>query len=349
MMNEKRLFGLCHPLIDIQAAVDNAFLDKYGLEPDNTILADKRHLSLYQELIEKMPVKFIPGGCTLNTLRVCQWMMGENGSTFFSGAVGNDALADILIQKVRDSGIDAIWQTSEDHQTGTCASLINGSQGYRSLVTKLGAAKHYQRSHLDREDMWEQVKKSTIFYFSGYFLTTQEGVDSMMAVAKYSAQTDKQFFAFNLSANYICEAFTAEVDQILPFADFIIGNEHEAKAYAKCAGFKCDSIEEIAMRLAQLPKVNKAKKRHVIITQGAKPTIVVDDNGNIALFEVKRVKKITDTNGAGDAFVGGFFAGYLQGASIADSVKSGQWAARIVIQNEGCTFPKICEYDYDSS
>ena len=108
------------------------------------------------------------------------------------------------------------------------------------------------------------------------------------------------------------------------------------------------------MRLAQLPKVNKAKKRHVIITQvtlhnyyklanhvqGAKPTIVVDDNGNIALFEVKRVKKITDTNGAGDAFVGGFFAGYLQGASIADSVKSGQWAARIVIQNEGCTFPK---------
>jgi len=100
-MNEKRLFGLCHPLIDIQAAVDNAFLDKYGLEPDNTILADKRHLSLYQELVEKMPVKFIPGGCTLNTLRVCQWMMGENGSTFFSGAVGNDALADILIQSAR--------------------------------------------------------------------------------------------------------------------------------------------------------------------------------------------------------------------------------------------------------
>ena len=40
--------------------------------------------------------------------------------------------------------------------------------------------------------MWEQVKQSMIFYFSGYFLTTQEGVDSMMAVAKYSAQTEKQ-------------------------------------------------------------------------------------------------------------------------------------------------------------
>ena len=62
--------------------------------------------------------------------------------------------------------------------------------------------------------------------------------------------------------------------------------------------------------------------------------------GNIALFEVERVKKLVDTNGAGDAFVGGFFAGYLQGAGIADSVAAGQWAARIVIQNEGCTFPK---------
>lgn len=83
-----------------------------------------------------MAVKFIPGGCTLNTLRVCQWMMGENGSTFFSGAVGNDALANILIQKVRDSGIDAIWQTSDEHQTGTCASLINGSQERLKIIQK---------------------------------------------------------------------------------------------------------------------------------------------------------------------------------------------------------------------
>ena len=52
--------------------------------------------------------------------------------------------------------------------------------------------------------MWEQVKQSMIFYFSGYFLTTQEGVDSMMAVAKYSAQTEKQVQYISYSLKTIC-------------------------------------------------------------------------------------------------------------------------------------------------
>lgn len=304
-------------------------------------------MPLYQELVKKMRVKYIPGGCTLNTLRVCQWMLGENGSTFFSGAVGNDAVAKILVQKVRDSGIDAIWQTSDEHQTGTCASLINGSQGYRSLVTRLGAAKHYERTHLDREDMWEQVKQASIFYFSGYFLTTQDGVDSMLAIAEHASREPKQIFAFNLSATYICEHFEAELDQVLPYADFIFGNEHEAEAYAKVKGIKYENCEDIAIHLAQLP--SKKKKRHVIITQGAKPIIVADEHGNISLFEVERLslKRLVDTNGAGDAFVGGFFAGYMQENSIPDCIRSGQWAARIIIQNEGCTFPQSCEYEYD--
>ena len=30
------------------------------------------------------------GGCALNTVRVFQWLSGNPGSSFFSGAIGND-------------------------------------------------------------------------------------------------------------------------------------------------------------------------------------------------------------------------------------------------------------------
>lgn len=56
--------------------------------------------------------------------------------------------------------------------------------------------------------------------------------------------------------------------------------------------------------------------------------------------------KIVDTNGAGDAFVGGFLAQLVQEKSLETCVRCGIWAARQIIQRSGCTFdgtPDFCE------
>jgi adenosine kinase len=49
--------------------------------------------------------------------------------------------------------------------------------------------------------------------------------------------------------------------------------------------------------------------------------------------------QIVDTNGAGDAFVGGFLAQLSKKKSIEECVKCGNWAATEIIQRSGCTFP----------
>lgn len=55
-------------------------------------------------------------------------------------------------------------------------------------------------------------------------------------------------------------------------------------------------------------------------------------------------EKIVDTNGAGDAFAGGFMYGILQGKSLGKSAALGIFAAADVIQHEGFAFDvtEIC-------
>jgi adenosine kinase len=82
-----------------------------------------------------------------------------------------------------------------------------------------------------------------------------------------------------------------------------------------------------------------------VFTQGSQPTIIAHE-GTISTFPVDPLPadKLVDTNGAGDAFVGGFLAQLSLGKPLSECVRAGHFAARVIIQNSGCTFPKMCSY-----
>ena len=42
---------------------------------DNQILAEEKHLPMYNEMVKRYPVDYIAGGAGQNTIRVCQWML----------------------------------------------------------------------------------------------------------------------------------------------------------------------------------------------------------------------------------------------------------------------------------
>ena len=46
-VGEKHILGMGNPLLDISAQVDKEFLEKYGLELDNAILAEDKHQPMY--------------------------------------------------------------------------------------------------------------------------------------------------------------------------------------------------------------------------------------------------------------------------------------------------------------
>lgn len=76
-----------------------------------------------------------------------------------------------------------------------------------------------------------------------------------------------------------------------------------------------------------------------VITTGDNPVILAHD-GVVKEFPVVKLTKeqLIDTNGAGDAFAGGFLAQYIQGRPIDVCIKCGIYTATEIIQKSGCTY-----------
>lgn len=82
------------------------------------------------------------------------------------------------------------------------------------------------------------------------------------------------------------------------------------------------------------------------MTRGEESVCILKD-GQLKTFDVLPIPKqqIVDTNGAGDAFVAGFLAQYVQKKDLSECVKCGLWAAREIIQQQGCNFDQNKLYE----
>lgn len=144
----------------------------------------------------------------------------------------------------------------------------------------------------------------------------------------------------NLSAPFVCQFFLKPLLEVLPYVDYLFGNESEAAALAEVLNLKCTDLPSIARHLASLGKISSIVPRTVIITHGSEATHAVTTAGHEA-FSVPAVprQEIVDTNGAGDAFVGGFLSQLVQGKSLAQCIDAGHYIAQVIIRRSGVTFP----------
>ncbi|CAL1387053.1 unnamed protein product [Linum trigynum] len=341
MACEGTLLGMGNPLLDISAVVDDGFLSKYDIKLNNAILAEDKHLPMYDEMAGKYTVDFIAGGATQNSIRVAQWMLQKPGSTSYIGCIGKDKFGEEMKKNAKEAGVNVHYYEDEAAPTGTCAVCVVG--GERSLVANLSAANCYKADHLKKPENWALVEKAKYYYIAGFFLTVSP--ESILLVAEHAAAKNK-IFSTNLSAPFICEFFKDVQEKVLAYADFVFGNETEARTFSKVHGWETENVEEIAIRISQWPKASGAHKRITVITQGADPVVVAED-GKVKLFPVTLLpkEKLVDTNGAGDAFVGGFLSQLVQEKPIADCVKAGTYAANVIIQRSGCTYPEKPEFN----
>ncbi|GAA5882030.1 hypothetical protein JCM16303_005567 [Sporobolomyces ruberrimus] len=330
------LLAMGNPLLDMQVVDSPELLEKYNLKPNDAVLAEGKQSEIYDDLQKNFKVHYVAGGAAQNAARGAQYVLPE-GSTAYLGAVGSDSLADQLRAANDKEGLKSAYQVVEDKPTGACAVIITGHD--RSLCTTLGAAESFSPSHLEKPEIKELIKEAKSYYLGGFFLT--HGLESALVLAKAAAEANKPF-AMNLSAPFIPQFFKSQVDEILPYVDVLIGNESEAEAYAAAHDWNTKDISEIAKKLAASPK-QTSTPRTVVITQGSSSTIVASSESSSPSTETYPVEalekeKIVDTNGAGDAFAGGFLGARALGKSVKESVEVGHKMGRMNVQLSGPTF-----------
>ncbi|KAI0166136.1 Ribokinase-like protein [Xylariaceae sp. FL1272] len=333
-MAEFPLLCLENPLLDIQAFGNDELLAKYNLKANDAILAEASHVPLYEELLNNYDAKLIAGGAAQNTARGAQYILPEN-SVVYLGGVGDDKYAAILRDAVKQVGLRVEYRIDPKAPTGRCGVVITGHN--RSLCTDLGAANLYDIEHLKSPEIWKLAEGAKFYYVGGYHFTVcPEAIQTLGA----EASKNNKVFIVNLSAPFIPEFFKDPLDASSKYWDYIICNETEAASYAKSHGLEniASDIPSIAKALANLPKENTQRPRIAVITQGTEPTLVaIQGEDSVKQFPVHAIasEKINDTNGAGDAFAGGFVAGLVQGKKIEESVDMGQWLAALSIQELG--------------
>jgi adenosine kinase len=344
--NTTVLLGMGNPLLDISANVGQDIFTKYAVLPGNAILAEEKHQPLYKELVDNFDVEYIAGGATQNSIRVAQWMLQDNlpGICAYTGCIGNDTFGESLENSANTAGVTCLYQKSEK-ATGTCAVLIQDAE--RSLVANLAAAEDFKITHWEQDSVKAAMNSASVFYMASFFLT--HSTDSAELIGKHASENGK-IFCVNLAAPFLVEFFGSQVDSIMPYVDFLFGNETEAAALAKAKGWLDEagnpvSTAECARRAARSPKANGSRPRVVVFTQGSDSTCVACCE-NVSIYPVDALprEKLVDTNGAGDAFVGGFLSQLVQAKDLATCVRAGHYSARVIIQRSGCTMPAKHEF-----
>jgi len=259
-----------------------------------------------------------------------------------SGSISNDDNGNLLKGAAENAGVIPNYFYSTKHGTGRCAVLVCNKE--RSLIAHLAAANDYEHVHFESAEIQAVVEASQVFYSASFFLTVSP--QTSVAIGQHCLAKNKTFI-INISATFVVDFFWDRLNSVLPYADIVIGNEDEAAAFAKKSGWDATDLQATALKLAALPKEG-ANPRIVIFTHGKEPTIMARD-GHVTLTPVKPLDKslIVDTNGAGDAFVGGFLAGFAMNKPLEQCISAGQYAACEVIQRDGPTYPDACTFAWD--
>jgi len=256
------------------------------------------------------------------------------------GCVGKDDYGKTIVSELEKVKVDtSLVQIHETELSSRCGCGIYLKE--RCLMPQIRASSKLCKNFVEKNI--EKILQADILFVEGYFLIEcWEIVQFLMGKFKEA----KKKIAFTLSATFMVEFHFDKIKQLADNADLIFCNEDEAASFVKMLKKEPASDEENAKTIhAGLP----ASDRLLIVTCGKNPVITSTYCYTKNDFKFKHTQQISvipdeeivDTNGCGDAFVGGFMSQYLKdNTNIEGSVKEGVYASSVILKHIGCTYPE---------
>lgn len=331
------IIGFGNPLLDITTPAEDSLLEKYDLVVNGVTIAEDKHMPLFEELTTQEIVAITAGGACQNSMRVFQWLLEIPSRAIFVGCVGKDKFGETIAKRARAEGVLTMYMEVDEEPTGTCATLVKDQN--RSLIANLGAAGCFTDSWLEDEGNMCVVDRALFYYATGFFVAVSS--QTVLRVAQIASENNRTFL-LNFSAVFVLQTHKQELDEIIFFADMIICNKQEALTYANIHNWNTKDIFVIGTNLMNLPKGNK-RPRTVLVTDSVCPVLCFLGNGRIIQYPVPKVDPTTivDTNGCGDAFVGGFLSQLVQNMPIDYCIRMGIFASQKITHVVGVQVDKL--------
>lgn len=311
------MFDICslgNACIDIVGEVDEAFLQRHDLPKGIcTYLSDDRADDIDNALDNPT---YIAGGCAANTAVVVSAL---GGKAAFMGRVAEDDIGKLFIKSMRDN--DILYEPDLAPMAG------RGSTRVYTFITpdadRTFATYYGEQESLSVNDLNEQAIRSARYsYLDGYAMHSKYNTQTFGTAIDW-AQAAGNKVVFNPCDVSILNQYPDLCRILMDRSDIILCNDIEAMLITQTG-----SAQEAAHALR--PRFERGA-----VTMGAAGALSFGPDGISALPACKPDAPIVDTNGAGDAFAGGYIYGLARGMNDSRAASLGILCASAIITQIG--------------
>jgi sugar/nucleoside kinase (ribokinase family) len=245
--------------------------------------------------------------------------LAKLGATVASaGAIGIDALGDVLLELLGRHGVDTSLLVRRDAVQTSASVLPIRPDGSRPAFHVVGANASYGPD----DAPWERISAAGHLHLGGPEFMGGEAAARILSFAReHGTVTSADILAPGEQAAAIRDWIgpaLAHLDYLLPNDEQVLALAGEDDLIAGCRALIDRGVGCVAA------------------TQGARGAVVVDADGveHVPAFAVE----VVDTTGCGDSFSAGFLRGLALGRSRRESAVLGCAAAGLVAQGLGSDF-----------
>ena len=312
-MSEYDLVGIGNAMVDVLAAVDDAFLEEQTLDKGAMTLVDIDRAS---EIYAKMPpAQEVSGGSCGNTMA---GFASLGGKGVFIGKVRDDQLGDVFRRDMQSIGVDFFTPaTTEGPRTGSCLVLIT-PDAQRTMCTNLGAASNLTPKDIDKDI----IQAAKVVYMEGYLFDPPDAQDAFVEAADL-AHDAGQKVSITLSDPFCVDRHRHAFQMLVAdHTDILFGNEEEIKSL-----YQVDDFD------AALQQV-RGHCEIACLTRSSKGSVILSGD-EVHIIDPMPLDPVVDTTGAGDQFAAGFLYGYTQGMDLRKCGEIATLTATEVISHVG--------------
>ena len=313
------ILGVGNALVDETFYVNREFVDSTGLNFDSF---KPFSFEEQEQIISSIPGNQLPevmcGGSTTNSLAAASNLGSKCGLIC---QLGNDDRGSLYVDNLKDNGIVPLNDFHhESIKTGRCLVFITPNSE-RTMGTYLGASERL----VDNAEFISHANNAKIIFSEGYQFTSNENYHAFLNILKGCSKEIR--FALSLSDPGVVNAFRERFEEVINIRgiDYLFCNQEEA----------------IALAGEDFNKELKKVARNYVVTNGARNSIIFENNefNELDAYKVEAL----DSNGAGDIFAGAALHKVNEGESFLEACKFGNYASSIIVQEKS---PRLTKDGY---